>query len=411
MNEKSKSNAGVDGKSGGVRRVNNMPLLLVGGVLLVFVGLIIMVGLDRMNRASEPGTLEAGTDASASAMEMMGDSMNGIVPESEATAMSLAVVHDPDAPPVPPGDGPVETDKLRDARMAMLKRAIEAKSSLGSGASSPRAGSSQSASSTSLPLPPQHPDVGITDRREPSSRAPSRPPGYPMAPGGESPAIDNSYGNYDLKPGGDRWLLGQKSEAPRTAFELRAGFVIPAILMSGVNSELPGQIIGQVSEDVYDTPTGNHKLIPQGTRLVGTYNASVAYGQSRVLVAWQRLVFPDGRALDIGAMPGASSDGYSGFKDKVNNHYLRIFGSAVMLSGVIAGISKANQTSEDDRFGVSMDAQMRQSLSRELGNVATEMLRKNMNMAPTLEIRPGYRFNVMVVKDLTFQKPYRPFDY
>jgi type IV secretion system protein VirB10 len=102
----------------------------------------------------------------------------------------------------------------------------------------------------------------------------------------------------------------------------------------GINSDLPGQIMAQVAQNVYDTPTGKHLLIPQGSRLVGSYSSDVAYGQSRVLVAWQRIVFPDGKAMDIGTMPGADSAGYAGFNDQVNNHYLRLFGSAFLMSGV-----------------------------------------------------------------------------
>jgi type IV secretory pathway VirB10-like protein len=108
---------------------------------------------------------------------------------------------------------------------------------------------------------------------------------------------------------GDRWRLDSQPEAPRSPFELRAGFVVPATLISGINSDLPGQIMAQVAQNVYDTPTGKHLLIPQGSRLVGSYSSDVAYGQSRVLVAWQRIVFPDGKAMDIGAMPGADSAG------------------------------------------------------------------------------------------------------
>jgi type IV secretion system protein VirB10 len=186
---------------------------------------------------------------------------------------------------------------------------------------------------------------------------------------------------------------------------------MPATLISGINSELPGQIVAQVSQHVYDTPTGRHLLIPQGSRLVGTYSSDVAYGQSRVLVAWQRVVFPDGKALDIGSMPGADGAGYAGFNDKTNNHYLRIFGSALLMSGVTAGIA----LSQDDSGG-SSDSQrssdaLSEALGQQLGQVTGQMVAKNLSMAPTLEIRPGFRFNVIVTKDLTFSKPYQSFDY
>ena len=212
---------------------------------------------------------------------------------------------------------------------------------------------------------------------------------------------------------GDRWRLDSQPEAPRTPYELRAGYVVPATLISGINSDLPGQIMSQVAQNVYDTATGRHLLIPQGSRLVGSYSSDVAYGQARVLVAWQRIIFPDGKAMDIGAMPGADSAGYAGFNDKVNNHYFRLFGSAFLMSGVNAGITlsqdsgSAGTGSDRQRAGDAMS----EALGQQLGQVMAQLIAKNMNVAPTLEIRPGYRFNVIVTKDMTFSKPYKSFDY
>jgi type IV secretion system protein VirB10 len=209
---------------------------------------------------------------------------------------------------------------------------------------------------------------------------------------------------------GDRWRLDAQPEAPRTRYELRAGFVIPAILISGINSELPGQIVAQVSQDVYDTPRSKWKLIPQGSRLVGAYSSDVAYGQARVLVAWQRIVFPDGKAMDIGAMPGADSAGYAGFNDRMNNHYWKTFSSAFLMSAVTAGI--ATSQPENSAYGrPSLGSAMSEAVGQQLGQVTAQLIAKNLNIAPTLEIRPGYRFNVIVTKDMTFSKPYTQFDY
>ena len=116
-------------------------------------------------------------------------------------------------------------------------------------------------------------------------------------------------------------------------------FVIPATLISGINSQLPGKIFAQVSQDVYDTATGKYPLVPQGTKLEGIYSSEVVYGQRSVLVAWQRLVFPDGKTMDIGAMPGSNAAGYAGFTDQVNNHYVRLFGSAFLMSAITAGVA------------------------------------------------------------------------
>jgi len=212
---------------------------------------------------------------------------------------------------------------------------------------------------------------------------------------------------------GDRWKLDSQSEAPRTPYELRAGFVVPGTLISGINSELPGQIMAQVAQNVYDTPTGKHLLLPQGSRLVGSYSSDVSYGQARVLVAWQRIVFPDGKAMDIGAMPGADSAGYAGFNDQVNNHYLRLYGSAFLMSAVTAGISYSQQQNQSSSAfqQPTANSAMSQALGQQLGQVTAQMIAKNLNVAPTLEIRPGYRFNVIVTKDMTFSKPYQAFDY
>jgi type IV secretion system protein VirB10 len=211
---------------------------------------------------------------------------------------------------------------------------------------------------------------------------------------------------------GDRWRMDSKPEPPRTRYELRAGFVVPATMISGINSGLPGQVIGQVSQNVYDTPTGKYLLIPQGSRLVGAYSSDVVYGQERVLVAWQRIVFPDGKAMDIGAMPGADGAGYAGFHDKVNNHYLRTFGSALLMSAIIAGVSLSQPNQNNGVNNTqSTSGVLSASLGQELGSTMAEMMQKNLSLSPTLEIRPGFRFNVMAVKDLTFEKPYKSFDY
>lgn len=222
----------------------------------------------------------------------------------------------------------------------------------------------------------------------------------------------NELGGSDFD-GGDRWHLNSKMQNPRTPFELRTGAVIPATLITGINSELGGQILGQVSQDVFDTATGDYLLIPQGSRLIGLYSSSVAYGQSRVLVAWQRIIFPDGKAFDVGSMSGADSAGYAGFNDKVDNHYVRLFASAFLMSAITAGITysqnrwNSSGSSNNQRAGDALS----EALGQQLGSVTSQLIQKNLNISPTLTIREGFRFNVVVSKDLTFEKPYESFDY
>src|ERR1700737_1114029 len=210
----------------------------------------------------------------------------------------------------------------------------------------------------------------------------------------------------------DRWYSPNQVENP-VRFQLRAGFVIPAVLLSGVNSEVPGTIVAQVAQDVYDNATGSDLLIPQGARLIGSYSANVQYGQSRLFVVWQRIVYPDGRALDIGAEPGTDSAGYAGFKVRFDSHWLRMFGSAVLMSAITAATNWAtnhNQTGFNGNGFSSSDA-LSEAVGQQLGQATAHLLEKNLSIAPTLTIRPGYRFSVLLIKDFVFPEAYQDFAY
>jgi type IV secretion system protein VirB10 len=195
-------------------------------------------------------------------------------------------------------------------------------------------------------------------------------------------------------------------------FEVTAGMILPAVLITQGDSDLPGLMTGRVRENVYDSATGKHLLVPQGTTIVGIYDSVVSFGQRRLLVAWQRLIYPDGTKLNIGGMPGTDLIGAAGFHDQIDRHYKRVFGSALLLSVITAGVT----LSQDDTTsgGRGDDQSSRQqikntlatALGQNLGDVASEMIRREMNVQPTLKIRPGYRFNVFVNKDLIFEGPY-----
>lgn len=222
--------------------------------------------------------------------------------------------------------------------------------------------------------------------------------------GGAEAAPTQGYSAFDKKGTADRWRNPGKRETAVTNFMVRAGAIIPAIMVTAINSELPGLIKGQVRQNVYDTATGKYLLIPQGSVLIGEYSSQVAYGQSRVLVAWQRIQFPDGSTMDIGAMPGVDNTGAAGLEDQVNNHYTRIFGSALLLSGITTGFELAvPEGNENDRTPRSVASEQ---LAQNLGGVAAEMVRKNMAISPTLSVRPGFHVNVMVTKDLVFENPF-----
>ena len=193
---------------------------------------------------------------------------------------------------------------------------------------------------------------------------------------------------------------------PQSPYEVQAGWAIPAQLQCGVNSDVPGQTCARVSEDVYDSVNGEHLLIPRNSRLIGTYDSQVAYGQTRILTVFHRLIFPDGTSIDLEGMPGADKGGYAGFDANVNNHYGKVFGGAAAMAVFSAGVS-LTQKQPTNTNGVQTNSQViTQSLGQQLGQTGTAFIQRGMNVQPTLSRDPGYKFNVMVTRDITFPGPY-----
>ena len=194
---------------------------------------------------------------------------------------------------------------------------------------------------------------------------------------------------------------------PLSNYEVQAGTIIPAVLITGINSDLPGQITAQVRSPVYDSISGRYLLVPQGARLIGLYDSHVVYGQERVLVAWKRIIFPNGNSINLEGMPGVDISGYAGFKDKANNHYGKIFGSVILMSFLSAGAQLSQpQQSADNNQPPTVNQMIAQSLGTSIASAGVAILNKNINIPPTLEIRPGYVLNVAVTKDIVFPGPY-----
>lgn len=189
-------------------------------------------------------------------------------------------------------------------------------------------------------------------------------------------------------------------------YRVAAGTLIPATLTAGINSELPGQTTALVRRNVYDSLTGRFLLIPQGSRLVGEYDSRVAFGQKRVLVAWNRLIFPDGRSVDLAGMPGVDLAAAAGLRDQVDNHFVRTFGSALLIAAVSAGVQLSQP--DDRSFGANPSPSQlaAAAVGQELSRVATEYLRRNLDVRPTIAVRPGYELNVEVTADLDLEGPY-----
>ena len=194
--------------------------------------------------------------------------------------------------------------------------------------------------------------------------------------------------------------LDETVQRPDSAHELFAGSVLPAVLLTGIDSDLPGEVVAQVRQNVYDSLNANELLIPQGARLIGVYSSEVRYGQRRALIAWRRIIFPDGATLALRGMPGTDSLGRAGFHDQVDNHYGRIFGGAFLVSMLGAGAQLAQPQNGGLLNTPTAEQQAAADLANEMNHVGTHLLDRNLDIQPTLTIRPGYLFDVLVTRTL-----------
>jgi len=188
---------------------------------------------------------------------------------------------------------------------------------------------------------------------------------------------------------------------PASRYVVQAGAVIPAALITGIRSDLPGQVTAQVTENVYDSPTGRFLLIPQGSKLVGAYDSQVSFGQDRVLLVWTRLIMPNGRSIVLERQPGADTQGFAGLEDEVDQHWARLFGAAALstLLGVGAELGATNNDS-------AILTALRRGSSDSLNQAGQQIVRRNLNIQPTITIRPGFPVRVVVNRDLVLA-PYR----
>lgn len=197
-------------------------------------------------------------------------------------------------------------------------------------------------------------------------------------------------------------------EAARGQYEIKAGWLIPAVLEQQLNSDLPGMIRALVRENVFDSATGRYILIPSGSTLIGVYNSHVGYGQNVLQAVWRRIVFPDGSSLALGGFEGDDSAGAAGFRDQVNSHWGRILSGALLTSIFAAGIEVSQGTNSSVLQSQSVGQTMGQAVGQQVGELGTEVTRRNLNIQPTIVVRPGYRFFVRVEKDVKFSAPYSP---
>lgn len=197
-----------------------------------------------------------------------------------------------------------------------------------------------------------------------------------------------------------RTVTPDRVTPPASPFVLQAGAVISAALITGIRSDLPGQITAQVTENIYDSPTGSILLVPQGTRLIGQYDNSVQFGQRRVLLVWNRLILPNGRSMVLERQPGADTQGYAGLEDGVDYHWWDVAKPAALST--LLGVGTELATDDNDR----LIAAIRGGAQDTVNQAGQQIIQRQLQVAPTLTIRPGFPVRIIVTRDLVLE-PYR----
>ena len=390
-----------------VRRANKWPIIII---LVVFVAAMLALSWALLQRVPEEAQLAGLPDLEPPQVRDPG----GIIAPTwlaEAETEASAYGQIPTAPPEPD----VDQEPVPEGDVERLAELLQPPQDTAAVAAAERrqeqflkaldAATEVTVAATATPRMASGSDEAGYGYRRPADQDPVAVQQALAGLTGQQPADPNlreRKARFLEKPPPDFGYSLAQREPPLSATELKVGTVISALLISGINSDLPGLISAQVSRPVRDSLSGRHVLIPAGSRLIGEYDSHVAFGQRRVLVVWRRIQFPDASTLALESMPGVSQAGQSGFSDQVDNHYWRTFGSATLLSIIAAG---AQHSQTDDGYqsnGRSPAAgeELAAGLGRSWSDATQEIVERNLNVQPTLRIRPGYRFAVVVNRDL-----------
>ncbi len=246
--------------------------------------------------------------------------------------------------------------------------------------------------------------TGLGDSNAGSTGLPGLPDAGPLASG----AADVRQNGQDRKLAfvnaavDKRTISPDRLQAPASPYVVQAGSLISGALLTGIRSDLPGQITGQVTENVYDSPTGRYLLIPQGAKLIGIYDSQVTFGQSRVLLVWTRLIMPNGQSIVLDRQQGADPQGFSGLEDEVDNHWGELFKAALLSTLLSVGSEAGTSGQENDLIQA-----IRQGASNSISQTGQQIVGRQLNIQPTLTIRPGFPIRVIVNRDLVLA-PYGP---
>ncbi|WEX08535.1 TrbI/VirB10 family protein [Chelativorans sp. AA-79] len=378
-----------------VTRLSRKVLIGLGGVSAVTIVGSLFWALDTSQRGSQPATELYSTEnrSTADGLQNLPRDYTGL-PRSDVPALGPALPGDLGRPirraqeqgksvEVPVIETP-RADPDEQRRLAEIEAARVAK--LFTDSRGLRAPGQQIAGE--IAVGNRDPSSGLTLPTETS----------PLDPGAAQNMQDRKLAFVNAEAD-RRTVSPDRVQDKASPYVVQAGSVIPAALITGINSDLPGQITAQVTEHVYDSPTGSHLLIPQGARLIGQYDSQVAFGQRRVLLVWNHIVMPDGTSIVLERLAGSDTQGFSGLEDGVDHHWGRIFRAAILST--LLGIG--TELSSDDESDIAKA--IRESAQDTASDIGQQIVRRQLNIQPTLTVRPGFPVRIVVKRDLVMQ-PY-----
>jgi type IV secretion system protein VirB10 len=394
-----------------VTRINRKVVIGGAALLLVLISLIVLLALKppSLRVASPQELFNVEYKPITDALSKLPATYDGVKPDNSDTPGKEAPVIKPGVPLLvtPATDLLTDAERVEKARLArMAGQALE------SGVFfrlqlKPPPKETKTTDVRAEPVPraaPEAPDGGLAalTALRAADRALALAGGDPDLIGASISAADQTRKLTFLKSGPEKEVYNPHGlQTPVSAYQLMAGAVIAASLVTGLNSDLPGFVIAQVTEHVYDTVSGRFLLIPQGSRLIGKYDSIVAFGQERALVVWQRIILPDGSSIVIDNLPATDTGGYAGLADQVDLHTWKLL-KGVALATVL-GVSSELAFGSADSDLVKALQQSTQSTTNRAGQ---RLVERNLNVQPTITVRPGWPLRLVVHKDLVM-RPYR----
>ena len=229
--------------------------------------------------------------------------------------------------------------------------------------------------------------------------APAPPAGAMPISADDDPNGQSTKQDFIARAGVGSDYLGNRLLPPISPYEVKAGTIIPAALVTALNSDLPGAVVASVTEGVYDHVTGRTLLIPQGARLFGRYDSRISYGQNRALVVWERLIYPDGRSINLAGMSGTDATGAAGLSDRVDNHFGSLVGGVLLSTAISIGAAVADDAANNNNNNLVLQGGAG-AVSQDASRTGQQITRRKLDRQPTLKVRPGYRLRVLVNKDI-----------